>query len=151
MTTTNQFLSAKLKIIQPTKVIGIPLRMFNTKITVKNKATTKDDTGGLNETFTSDYVNIPGTIQPLTEDEVRELQGTLYNYTHRGFLPKVISRENVPIEIDFQEGSMFYDQETEESFRVKLIDEEEAANVHFSSNYYYFDILLEKLNDDRYD
>jgi len=151
MTTNTTTIQAKANIHQPTTSIGIPMRMLNTKVNIIRKATSKDDTGDLDETFSVNQYNIPATIQPLSGDELAALQGNLYNYTDRMFLPKTILQSKNRINISIREGDEVYDQETAITYRTKLIEDMRPANRSKSgTQYHHYEIMLEKINDNRY-
>ena len=144
-------ISAKSNIYLPICSIGIPLRMLNTKVDIKRKTTSKNSTGGLVQTLTTNQASMPATIQSLTGDEIASLQGKVYNYTHRGFMPKAVSISGVKVLISVREGDMIYDTETEVSYRVRGIEDMRPANNAYSGlKYHHYELLLEKINDARY-
>ena len=151
MTTTTKTIQSKANVHQPTKSIGIPMRMLHTKVNIERKTTSKDDTGDLDETFSVNQYNIPATIQPLSGDELALQQGKVYNYTDRMFLPKTILQSKNRVNISIREGDKVYDQETAITYRVKLVEDLRPANRHKSGTQYnHYEIMLEKINDSRY-
>ncbi len=151
MSTINTTIQAKGYIYLPTKSIGIPMRMLNTRIDIKRKTVSKDTTGDLDETFANNQINIPATIQPLSGEELALQQGMVYNYTHRMFLPKTILQSSIKVTISIQEGDAIYDQETEVTYRVKLIEDMRPANkARTGTQFHHYEVMLEKINDSRY-
>ena len=151
MITITTTIQAKANINQPTKSIGIPMRMLNTKVNIIRKTTSKDDTGDLDEAFSVNQYNIPATIQPLSGTELAALQGKLYNYTDRMFLPKTILQSKNRINISIREGDEVYDQETAITYKTKSIQDIRPANRNRSgTQYHHCEVMLEKINDNRY-
>jgi len=144
-------IQTKTNIHQPTKSIGIPIRMLNTRVNIKRKTTSKDNTGDLDEIFSVNQYNIPATIQPLSEEELALQQGKLHNYTHRMFLPKVILRSENKISISIREGDEIFNQKLRITYRVKLIENlKPASRRKLKTQYHHYEVMLEKINDNRY-
>ena len=145
-------IQAKANISKLSESIGISTMMFSSKVNIKRKSTSKNNTGDLTETFSINQYNIPVTIQPLTGVELTNLQGMTYNYTHKGFLPKAIRLiNNEIVYVSIREGDMIYDQETKTSYRVRQIESVTPANVNKNHlKYNHYELLLEKINDSRY-
>ena len=153
MDTRTLTIQAKANINKLSESFGISTMMFSSKVNIKRKTTSKSTTGDLSETFVINQYNIPVTIQPLTGVELTNLQGMVYNYTHKGFLPKAVRLiDNEIVYIAIREGDMLYDQETEISYRVRQVENVTPANINKNHlKYHHYELLLEKINDNRYD
>jgi hypothetical protein len=145
-------ISCKTDIYQPARSLGIPMRLLNTKVDIKRKTITKDDVGDSTEVFNIIQSDVPATIQPLTGQEIASLQGEVYNYTHKGFLPKIVIRAGTHEDISIREGDFLLDKETLMSYRIKNIEEMRPTNRLLNNDRFsHFEVYLEKLNDERYE
>jgi hypothetical protein len=144
-------ISCKADIYQPARSLEMPMRLLNTKIDIKRKTITKDAIGDSTEVFNIIQADVPGTIQTLTGQEIASLQGEVYNYTHRGFLPKIVIRAGTHEEVSIREGDFLLDKETLVSYRIKNIEEMRPTNRLLNNDRFsHFEVYLEKINDERY-
>jgi hypothetical protein len=154
MTTANKTIKAKANISQLYTPLGIFSRLLDTKVNIERKTTAKDSTGDLNETYTVNQSNIPANIQPLTAEDLNNLQGVTNNYTHRAFLPKAVKQmtDNRIIYISVRENDKIYDQESGITYRIRQIEDYILANKYKSrTKLHHYELILERLNDIRYD
>ena len=145
-------IQAKANVIIKYKALGILPRFLNTKVDIKRKTTSKSTTGDLTNPFEMSQSSIPATIQLLTGEELANMQGIGYNYTHRAFLPKAVRNQaGLIIYVSVREGDRIYDQETEVTYRIKQIEDHIHAKRRKSGvKLHHYELLLEKLNDNRY-
>jgi len=145
-------ISSKANINKPSMPLGIFSRLFDTKVNIQRKTTTKDAVGDLNEVFSVNQYNIPANIQPLTAEDLSYFQGTVNSYTHKAFLPKALRQMDTQIVyISIQEGDKIFDQESNVTYRVRQVEDYILANKYKSrTKLHHYEILLERINDIRY-
>jgi hypothetical protein len=150
--TITKTIQAIANINKPSVPLGIFRRLFDTKINIIRKTTSKDATGDLDETFLTNQYNIPANIQPLTGEDLNINQGTVNYYTHRVFLPKALRQQDkLIVYISIQEGDKIYDQESEITYRVRQVEDYILPNKYKSrTKLHHFEILVERINDARY-
>ncbi len=128
-------------------------KYFISKGRIDRKTNTKSNIGALAASWTTHQEKVPMSIQILTLEELAELQGELHNYTHRCFLPiKFTNDAGTLITVDVREGDRIYDPDEEITFRVKTIEEMEPAREEYlNGKFHLYEVLLEEINDNRYD